>query len=121
MNLINIMADSIMCDPNGGLLSIFTFIGNIITFIKIAIPIILILMGSIDLTKAVIASKDDEIKKAQGILMKRAIVGVVIFFIPSIVTLLMNLVNQGDSDKRCLVCITSPGNPNCKASLDGLK
>ena len=112
MDLINIMAADI-CDPQTGLLGVFGFVGNIITFIKIAVPIILILMGSIDLTKAVMASKDDEIKKAQSTLLKRAIVGVVIFFIPSIVTLLMNMVNQ-DSDTECMSCITSPGQEMCQ-------
>lgn len=114
MDLINVMANGTgICDPNTGLLSVFGFIGNIITIIKIAIPIILILMGSIDLTKAVMASKDDEIKKAQTTLMKRAIVGVVIFFIPSIVSLLMSLLNQS-TDTQCLKCITSPGDAVCQ-------
>ncbi len=120
MDLINIMASAAdgtgICDPDTGLLSIFGFIGNIITIIKIAVPIILILMGSIDLTKAVMASKDDEIKKAQSTLLKRAIVGVIIFFIPSIVTLLMSMLNQS-TDTQCLKCITSPNNAECKVDV----
>lgn len=114
MNLVNVLAESILCDPNNGLLSVFGVIGNVISFIKIAVPIILILMGSIDLTKAVMASKDDEIKKAQSTLLKRAIVGVVIFFIPTLVTLIMNLINQNNQDARCMSCITSPGQDMCK-------
>ena len=105
--------ESILCDPTTGLLSVFGVVGNIISFIKIAVPIILILMGSIDLTKAVMASKDDDIKKAQSTLIKRAIIGVVIFFIPTIVTLLLNLINQ-NSDNACMSCITSPGQEQCK-------
>lgn len=114
MDLINIMVEdtSGICSKDG-LLPIFGFIGNIITIIKIAVPIILIVMGSIDLTKAVMASKDDEIKKAQTTLFKRAIVGVIIFFIPSIVTLLMNMLNQ-DSETPCMSCITSPGQEMCQ-------
>ena len=114
MDLMNIMADSLLCDPQKGLLPVFGVIGNVVTFIKIAVPIIIIIMGSIDLMKAVMASKDDEIKKAQGILIKRAIYGVVIFFIPTIVTLLMNLVNQDNQDVRCMSCITTPSQSQCQ-------
>ena len=113
MDLINIMETVDMCGPNG-LIPVFTFIGNIVTFIKIAVPIILILMGSIDLTKAVMASKDDEIKKAQTTLMKRAIVGVVIFFIPTIVTLLIGMVTNTEPGQKCLTCVTDPNASHCK-------
>ncbi len=120
MELVNFLVDneavSKLCSQDG-LLPVFTFIGNVISFIKIAVPIILILMGSIDLTKAVMASKDDDIKKAQSTLIKRAVIGVVIFFIPTIVTLLLNLINQ-DTDTPCMSCITAPGQSKCKIDLD---
>ena len=59
------------------------------------IPIILILFGAIDLGKAVIASKEDEMKKAQGTLIKRVVYAVIIFFLFTIVGLVMSVV--GDS------------------------
>ena len=81
MEFINLLAESdAFC--NGESIKIFKFIGTIITFIKIIIPIILVIMGSIDLAKAVMAQKDDEIKKGYQSLMKRVIVAVIIFFLP---------------------------------------
>lgn len=60
--------------------------------IQIGIPILLIVMGTIDLGKAVISSDEKEIKGAQGKLIKRCIYAIVIFFIVTLVTILMSLV-----------------------------
>ncbi len=60
--------------------------------IQVGIPIVLIVMGTLDLGKAVLSSDEKEIKGAQGRLVKRCIYAVAIFFIVTIVTLLMNLV-----------------------------
>ena len=40
-------------------------ISSIVTVIKIAVPILLIIFGMLDLGKAVVAAKEDEIKKGQ--------------------------------------------------------
>ena len=65
---------------------------GIIPLIQIGIPIILIILGMLDLGKAVVASKEDEIKNAQKMLIKRCIYGVAIFFVVLIVTLVFGLV-----------------------------
>ena len=71
---------------------VFSFLKNgIFPIIQIGIPIILIVMGSIDLGKAVLSSDDKEIKGATSKLIKRAIAAVAVFFVTTIVTLLMNL------------------------------
>lgn len=71
-------------------------IGPIVQFIKhgvwpiiqIGIPILLILMGAIDLGKAVIASDDKAIKMATSSLIKRAIAAIAIFFVVTLVSLI---------------------------------
>ena len=65
---------------------------GLIPIFQIGIPILLIVFGMIDLGKAVIASKEDEIKKAQGMLIKRAIYAVAVFFVVTIVTVLFGIV-----------------------------
>lgn len=56
------------------LVPIFRFVKfGIYPLLQIGIPIILIIMGSIDLGKAVLSSDDKEIKAATGKLVKRAI------------------------------------------------
>ena len=65
---------------------------GIIPLIQIGIPIILIILGMLDLGKAVVASKEDEIKSAQKLLVKRCIYAVAIFFVVLIVTVVFGLV-----------------------------
>ena len=71
--------------------NIWQIVGYVLLIFRIAIPILLIVFGAIDLGKAVIASKEDEIKKATGSLVRRAIAAVVIFLLPTIVTFLIGL------------------------------
>ena len=79
-------------DSCGGLLPIFKVIRQgIFPIIWIGIPIVLILMGTIDLGKAVLASDDKEIKAATAKFTKRAIAAVAVFFVVTIVTILMGL------------------------------
>ena len=64
---------------------------GLIPILQIGIPIILIVLGMIDLGKAVMAGKEDEMKKAQSALLKRCIYAVAVFFVVTIVTLIFNL------------------------------
>lgn len=96
---------------------IWGFVGQIVNILKIAIPIIIILLGTLDLGKAVLAGKEDDIKKAQGMLIKRLIYGVAIFFVATIVQFVFGLVGQdvsGGSGKQCFKCISKPS--SCPAS-----
>lgn len=78
------------CDQN--LLPIVSFIKNgFLPIIQMGVPIILIVMGSVDLGKAVLSSDDKEIKAATSRLIKRAVAAVMVFFVATIVTLLMGL------------------------------
>ena len=77
----------------GTLWPIISLIKNgLIPVIQIGIPIILIVLGMLDLGKAVVASKEDEIKNAQKMLIKRCIYAVAIFFVVLIVTFVFGLV-----------------------------
>lgn len=65
---------------------------GIIPVIQIVIPIILIVLGMFDLGKAVVASKEDEIKAAQKLLIKRIIYAILIFMIVLIIKTVFNIV-----------------------------
>ena len=69
---------------------------TIYTLIKVAVPLLLILFGMIDLGKAVISQKEDDIKKQQSLFVKRLIAAALVFFVFAIVQLLVNLVDDGD-------------------------
>ncbi len=72
---------------NGEFKLVVDIVKFIIALIQYAVPIAIIILGSIDLFKAVVASKEDEIKTAQKLLIKRVIYGVVVFFVVLIVKL----------------------------------
>ncbi len=89
---------------------IWRFIGKIIAIFKIVVPVILIVIGVIALGKALVSNDDKEIKTAFNSLLKKVIIGVVIFFIPTLVSAIIGLV---DSDMKndssvCIKCITNP-------------
>ena len=94
-------------------------VGWILTIFKIAIPIIIIALGMFDFGKAVVSSDDDEIKKQAKTLGRRAMAGLIIFFIPTIVlwifTTLTNYEVLGDKEdfETCKTCILKPWDGGC--------
>ena len=62
--------------------------------IKIIVPIIVIGLGIFDIAKAVFASNDDDIKKAQKTFFKRLIIAVIIFFSPILVNFVIDITNE---------------------------
>ena len=85
-------------DPT--LLRVMGIVKLIMKVICIIVPIALIVLGTLDLFKAVTAGKDEEIKKKQKALITRLIAGVLVFLVPTIVTVLFNLLGY-DSWKNC--------------------
>ena len=96
--IINFLANEITCDDVKDFVPVIKFI---ISLIQFGVPVVIIILGSIDLFKAVVASKEDEIKSAQKLLIKRVIYGVVIFFLVTIVTLIFK--NIGGAKSTTLV------------------
>ena len=70
--------------------SLRSFINDILQYPKILVPIIVIGLGMIDLAKAVLAAKEDMMRKAQSTFIKRVFIGVALFFVPTIVNILMH-------------------------------
>ena len=98
--------------------NVWQVVGWIMTVFKIVIPLLLIIFGMLDLGKAVTSSKEDEIKKATMSLMRRAIAAVVIFFIPTLVGVIMGLVKDSGKYKPCAKCISNPMSNSCKTAAD---
>ena len=90
---MNILA-SVTC---GGILEVDRMLPDIVslivTLIKIGVPILLIVFGMLDLGKAVMAQKEDEIKKSQQT-----------FFVVVIVQTVFNLVG-GSGKKNIWDCV----------------
>ena len=80
--------------PYPDLAPIFSLVKYVISIFAVVIPIVLIVLGIIDFSKSVMAKDEGETKKNQGIFIKRVIYAVAIFFVYTIVTLVMNLVSK---------------------------
>lgn len=81
-------------DACHGLGNAIIIVRFVLTIIQWIVPIILIVLGTIDLVKAVVAGKEDDIKKNQKALFKRILAGVIVFLVPMIVTILMGWVGN---------------------------
>lgn len=77
------MAEVNLCTD--GVLDAFRVGGYALIAVKIIVPLLIIIFGMIDFTKAILASNDDQIKKSTTSLVKRGIAGVIIFFIPTLI------------------------------------
>ena len=89
----------LLADGCGDLKPIIQFLKlGVMPIIQIGIPILLILMGTIDLGKAVLSSDDKEIKGATSKLIKRAIAAIAVFFVATIVGLVMGMFGKTDLD-----------------------
>ncbi len=100
-----------ICEKDHVLL-VFQVLGYILFVAKIVIPLLLIIMGSIDFAKAIIDSDEKAIKDAIVKFIKRFIAGVIIFFLPTIFNFIFSLVDGAvDNQKNftgCTNCIFDP-------------
>lgn len=91
-------------EPN--VLKVVRIVKILIDFIKIIVPIILIVSGTITLTKAV---SDGQHRKAMQALVRKAIAAAIIFFVPTFVNLTLKLVDQDKVYYSCLENATKEG------------
>lgn len=81
------------CDVH--FLRVISFTKDFIDIMYILVPILLIVLVSVDLGKIVIGKADD-ISKVLKTITKRVIAALVIFFVPLLVTLSMDLISYND-------------------------
>ncbi len=88
---------------------ILGLVGWVILGIKIAVPIILIVIGMVDMAKAVTEKDEKAIKEAQTKLVKKAVAAVIVFLIGTLVGLLMTLVGADEwREAGCDTCLSYP-------------
>lgn len=78
--------------------------------ITIISPILVILMGILDFGKAVISGKEDEMQKSWKKFPKRLLALVLLFLVPLLISLLLNLtVDEAAKNKNLMYCIINGG------------
>ena len=86
------------------------FIANIIGIIKIFVPLLIIIMGSIDFAKAVMSQKEDEIKKSQTNFIQKLVAGVAVFFVMIFISWVFRIIDNADSSLNtgnAISCVNS--------------
>lgn len=117
------VTDLNFCDANGVKLAL-QIIGYAIFVCKIIIPIVLIVYGTIDVSKAVL-NANDGLQKNLIQFAKRCIAAVLIFLAPGLINGLFNILIDGyedatNDDSRYQNCITCLFKPNqCEVTKYG--
>ena len=108
------------CEQNG-VQKTFQIIGYLLFIAKIIVPLLLIIWGTIDFAKATISSDDKAPRDAVVALIRRIIIAVIIFFIPTILNFLLSLINgaseafNDNGFSGCTDCLFDPFG-DCEAS-----
>ena len=85
-------------------LNVIRIIKTFITIIKIAVPILLIVSAMITYLKAVTTG---DLKKSNKSLVNQALAGVIIFLVPTVVSVIINVAWTDSEVNQCLVNATS--------------
>lgn len=99
------LLDMVPCGSYSVPSELINIVHTIVELIKIGVPILLIIFGMLDLGKAVMAQKEDEIKKGQQTFVKRLIAAAIVFFVVVIVQLVFNLVT-GNAEANAWACVS---------------
>lgn len=106
------------CGENGVKLAL-RIVGYAIFAVKIIVPIVLIIYGTIDVSKAVINGADS-LQKNLVQFAKRSIAAILVFMAPGIINGIFNLIIDGYEDstgseyKMCFTCLFNPNDCEVK-------
>ena len=115
----NNYTDSLKSCGNGLLTDIPSALPKVISIIyiviQVAVPVVLVIMGSLDLMKSITAGKEDEIAKGRQTFIKRLVAAVLVFFAFVIVKLVIGLV--ADSNSKIIDCTNCFIRNECKNNI----
>ncbi len=109
-----------------GILKAFQIVGYVLFVLKILVPLVLIGLGMVDFAKAAVSSDDKANKEALNTLIRRLIIGAVIFFIPTIINFVLlmvddqivNTVGKNSNFINCTNCLFDPAGKCADARLE---
>lgn len=96
--MMNVEWDFTNACTNPAVLKILSFIFQLLDILCFIIPMVLIIMLSVDFLKNVIASKDEEFQKNANMVIKRIVFAIVLFLLPTIVKFMLALVSDATNN-----------------------
>lgn len=103
---------------NPEILRVISFFLTIIDIIKIILPIVLIIFGIIDFSKAVIINDEKIQKKTINLFIKRLVYAIIIFAVPWIVEVAMEALGDLTAEVNYIDCIKNSKNINYFEQLE---
>lgn len=109
------------CEENR-VLKVFQILGYIVFGAKIIVPLILLILGTIDFAKAVISSNDKAPQEALKSFGLRIVAAIIVFLIPTFLEFLITLINDAsetfkEKNENCTNCLFNPfDSGKCKAT-----
>ena len=107
-NQKKVMVDISDCSGESGVLgdvndeeSTAWLVQKLLNYLKILGPTIAIVLGSLDMGKAIVTSDDESMKKAQNRFIKRIIAAALLFFIPLLTQVLLGLFGITSDNATC--------------------
>ncbi len=105
---------------NSGVLKTILFVENLLKIVFYMVPILLVLMVTIDLSKAVLSSDESAMQKSLKIVIKRMVSVIVLFLVPTISEVAVNLASDTAWSDYTL-CLTNTENISYYETLDAQK
>ena len=85
--------------------SVAWFIVKILDYLKLLGPLMILVLSSLDFAKAILMSDDESLKKAQSSLITRLILAALLFVLPTLIEVVLDIFGFTSSD----VCIFNWG------------
>lgn len=104
--------------------SIWQLVGKVFFILKIVIPLLLIIFSIVNFSKVALSGDDKAMNDTVGQMIKKLVLAVVIFLIPTVVKLVFDFLgeisgnNLKENTRVCINCLTDPYN-NCDVSKSG--
>lgn len=97
-----------ICD-NPDVLNVIRIVDIIITIIKVAVPIILIVVSMLDYASAVKDNDADALNKTNKLIVKRVIAIILIFLIPTFINVIARITENSLEYSKCITSATKEG------------
>lgn len=83
--------------------SVAWLLQQILNYIKILGPILVVILSSMDFAKAIMTSDDESMKKAEKKLMIRLVLAVALFLVPTLVSVMLSIFGYTSDGQLCLL------------------
>ena len=116
----------VAADPCGddNIKKALNFLGYLLMIAKVAVPLIIVIVGTFDIFKSVVDKDEKSLSKQVKLLLMRVVAGVFIFFLPTLVYALFGISSDLDivndsTYEGCVTCLLKP--TDCKIdTIDGV-